>query len=220
MKPAIFALPLMLSVCAPALAGESSTALTPTAAAAAKRAEEEGDKVYKWILVNAASRPPAPAAAAPAPKPKPAPRAVATHRAAEPAAAPPKPLPGNEPVTVAVAERITSAPHAPDTAAQTLRADAAGSGDAPEQTLVVLERVEPDFPPSIVKRLQSGAVRIGFEVQPDGSVKAAEVIESDSARLNAAAVAAVAKWKFKPLAHAQHGEVQLVFNSDSAHAAR
>ena len=65
-----------------------------------------------------------------------------------------------------------------------------------------------------MRMLHKGSVQVRFEVQPDGTVARTEVVRTTSARLNRAAVDAVAQWRFQPLRHAQTGIVDLGFNLD------
>jgi len=65
-----------------------------------------------------------------------------------------------------------------------------------------------------MRLLHKGSVQVRFEVKPDGTVGRTEVVKTSSARLNQAAVAAVAQWRFMPVRHAQTGIVDLGFNLD------
>lgn len=84
--------------------------------------------------------------------------------------------------------------------------------DDDDLPLVLVKQVEPDFPPSVMRRLYKGSVQVRFEVQPDGTVGQTEVVKTSSVRLNEAALDAVAKWRFQPLKRAQYGVVELAFN--------
>ena len=85
---------------------------------------------------------------------------------------------------------------------------------AAEERLQPIAQPSPDFPAAVVQALRRGTVRIQFNVMPDGSVSAAEVITSSSARLIPAALAAVQQWRFRPVARAQAAQVELAFNID------
>lgn len=64
------------------------------------------------------------------------------------------------------------------------------------------------------EQFRSGVVQVGFTVNRDGRTSAVAVLSSTNRRLNAAAVAAVAKWVFQPLEVAQAAEVAIEFKSD------
>lgn len=100
----------------------------------------------------------------------------------------------------------------PDAAAPPALA-AAPEPDA-DEVLVMVSQVEPQFPRAVMLDLRKGTVRVRFEVQPDGSVSAPAVVSSTNVRLNRAALAAVAQWKFQPLREPQEGIVELGFNLD------
>jgi TonB family protein len=226
---------------APIVAAQQADA-DPAHAAAAERAQREADKVYKWILIHAdkPKRPteakPAQAAAAPAPAPKPVARTKGegiTERVAPlepapavarnaPASTSPAPAPaaqGTEPAAApAPVSTSTAAAEGPAAPASSLALAAPTANETPkpepedDTPLVLVHQVDPDFPAAIVRRLQKGSVQVRFEVQPDGTVKQPEVVKSSHARLNPAAVEAVAQWKFQPLRHSQYGIVELVFD--------
>ena len=92
--------------------------------------------------------------------------------------------------------------------------------DSPPATTATDERLQPiaqpspEFPAAVVQALRRGTVRIQFNVMPDGSVAAAEVISSSSTRLIPAALAAVQQWRFQPVARVQAAQVELAFNID------
>jgi TonB family protein len=104
------------------------------------------------------------------------------------------------------AEARKDAPDAP--AAVTANA----AGPEQDQPLILLHQVDPDFPAAIVRRQKKGAVTVRFEVQVDGSVAQPEVTRSSNPRLNAAALAAVAQWKFEPLSRPQSATAELAFD--------
>jgi TonB family protein len=203
-------------------------------APAAENAQREGDKVFKWILLNGtASKRPVPAAA-------PEPAASAARRTATPrtegAAAPAKAaaLPQRKtqaavasapPPPPASASRVPAAQAAPVQAARSEAPAASASvptgtpATSPEpieppadEPVILVHQVEPEFPVAIVQRLQKGAVLVRFDVQADGSVNDPVVVKSTHPRLNAAAVAAVAQWRFQPLRRAQSASAELAFD--------
>ncbi|MED5619179.1 energy transducer TonB [Ideonella sp. BN130291] len=215
----------------------------PADPALAERAQREGDKVFKWILIHAdkprrsADAKPAAAAAAPATPAK----AVARVKdegivervtpvaptAKAPAAASPSanaaPTAAAAPAAGGAATAAAAAPASTDTTLA-LAAPAAASATValpvpepePEEDLplMLVHQVEPEFPVSVLRRIQKGSVHVRFEVQPDGTVKQTEVLKTSSARLNQAAQEAVAQWRFMPLKHTQFGVVELAFNME------
>lgn len=81
-------------------------------------------------------------------------------------------------------------------------------------SLRLLSQVEPEFPGPLQRRLRKGSVELSFTVLPDGSVSAPSVLRSSHPRLEAPALAAVAQWRFAPLAVAKTGVVEVGFNLD------
>ena len=66
--------------------------------------------------------------------------------------------------------------------------------------LTALSRLPPQYPPSALMREQEGYVDVLFDVETDGSVTNAQVIESDPPRIfDRAATAAVSRWRFQPV---------------------
>ena len=66
--------------------------------------------------------------------------------------------------------------------------------------LTALSRLPPQYPPSALMREQEGYVEVLFDVELDGSVSGAEVIESKPKRIfDRAAIAAVSRWRFQPV---------------------
>lgn len=84
--------------------------------------------------------------------------------------------------------------------------------DSAEERLQPIAQPSPVFPSALIKTLGRGTVRLQFNVMPDGSVDAAEVVSSPHARLNPAALAAVQQWRFQPISRAQQAVVDLAFN--------
>ncbi len=77
--------------------------------------------------------------------------------------------------------------------------------------LELVSSVEPDFPARLMRQLGKGSVVVNFEVRPDGTVARTEVVSSPHSGLNAAAQAAVAAWRFKPISETMPGVVELTF---------
>ncbi|SHN14870.1 TonB family protein [Rhizobacter sp. OV335] len=101
----------------------------------------------------------------------------------------------------------------PDAAAPPVLATAP-EPEAEQETLVMVSQVEPQFPRAVMLDLRRGTVRVRFDVMPDGSVSAPNVVSTTNVRLNRAALAAVGQWKFQPVREAQEGVVELGFNLD------
>jgi TonB family protein len=138
----------------------------------------------------------------------------AAPRAAEPSAAQ---VPAADAVSTAATASAATADAAPASAAVALAAPSvAEPAPKPEPEadvpLVLVHQVDPEFPAAVLRRLQKGSVQVRFEVQPDGSVKQPEVVKSSNAKLNPAALEAVAQWKFQPVRRTQYGMVELAFN--------
>ena len=207
---------------APAVPAASapSAEMTP-----AERAKRDGDKVFHWILIHA-DKPRKPVVVAKEEKPMPVVRLrPATRPAADEPAAERRPSPAQ----IAVAEpspeklpepEVEPAP-APVTAPVTTPSVAAEPVAAPAvavieedvaELLKPVSQVEPSFPVNLVRTLRIGQVKVMFTVLPDGSVAEPSVVGSSNARLNAAALAAVAQWRFAPVRKPQHGLVDLGFN--------
>lgn len=79
------------------------------------------------------------------------------------------------------------------------------------RTLELVSSVEPDFPSHLVRRLGQGSVVVNFDVLPDGSVGTTAIGKSSHQGLNAAAQAAVAGWRFKPVSATTAGVTELRF---------
>ncbi|WP_331647248.1 TonB family protein [Piscinibacter sp.] len=220
-------------------AAAAPAASAPTSeAAASERAKRETDKVFQWIRIHS-DKPrktatvkderttaivptgPVKVAAKPLPKageparngsPRDAARASVTgdavqrETAASLPATEPSPaaagLPTAKPDAASVDQRLASV--APPAAPQ----------DPPDVALIPVHRTEPDFPGNLMRTLRKGMVQVSFTVQPDGSVTQAQAVASTNPRLNPAAVATVAQWRFQPLPHAQQAVVDLGFNLD------
>lgn len=114
--------------------------------------------------------------------------------------------------SAAAAQARGGATAMPDAAAPPALA-AAPEPDA-DEALVMVSQVEPQFPRAVMLDLRKGTVRVRFDVLPNGTVSAPAVVSSTNVRLNRAALAAVAQWKFQPLRETQEGVVELGFNLD------
>jgi len=220
--------------CAPAGAQVAPSA---AAASAAERAQKEADRTMYWIRVLATK--PAPVKAAPAPRPvaatAPAARPVAEAHdkvkvpaaTASPAnatnAAPAQralaqaPTLSQPPVAGASDTSALSSNHADDVAsgvADGTATDAAPPPAEPDPGLSQIKVVRPDFPLGVVNRVHKGNVEVRFEVDPEGTVTDAVVVQSSNARLNSAAIEAIRQWRFKPTPMSHTAAVNLVFDID------
>ena len=146
----------------------------------------------------------------------PAPAATQAVQAIQPA---PQPVPVSGVDNEAARLANTAAAHArggaaamPDAAAPPALA-AAPEPDA-DEPLVMVAQVEPQFPRAVMLDLRKGSVRVRFDVMTNGTVSAPAVVSSTNVRLNRAALAAVAQWRFQPLREPQEGVVELGFNLD------
>ena len=79
------------------------------------------------------------------------------------------------------------------------------------KVLELVSSVEPDFPSHLLRRLGQGSVTINFDVLPDGTVGRTAIVKSSHQGLNAAAQAAVAAWRFKPVSATTAGVTELRF---------
>jgi TonB family protein len=215
---------------APAAAQSAPAASAPAAEISpAERAQRDADKVFRWILIHsdkprskAAAKDEKPAApAAPVARSKPAAR-PAPAKADEPvptAAAKAAPVAAATPPPPRLEAAPTSAPPAttavrspPSAVVEPAAVVTAPAEVLAEETLVPLSQVEPKLPSNVQRGSRNGEVQVKFTVLPDGSVAEPKVASSSNPRLNSAALAAVAQWRFAPLRKAQTGTVELVFN--------
>jgi len=171
-------------------------------------------------------------APAPAPAPKSAPAPVAT-AAAEPAAnlalgarTTPEPTPSAGTVATGnlagpaasldASPAVGGAIAAPALTAPPL--DVPPPQEAPEepdQGLVMVKSVDPEFPMNLMRRLRKGEVEVRFEVGADGQVETVSVEKSTHHGLDNAALEAVRQWRFKPGPRGHTALVDLAFNMDS-----
>lgn len=200
---------------APVVVGSpAKPALTPE-----ERAKRDADKVFHWIRLNA-DRPVAkPVAAAPKPAPKPV--AAAPKPAAAKAVAEAAPEPAAQPLTlVAASDNSTVASREIEPPAQVAlaapRSEPAPAPEpvaAPETELRLVNRVAPEFPRQLMGTVNNGTVMVRFMVQPDGSVRNAEAVKTSHRKLTAAALDAVNRWRFAPIAYAREATVEIGFST-------
>lgn len=146
----------------------------------------------------------------------PLPEETALAQAAPPdISAPSMALPGFKPPFTAVA-----AESEPESSAPAAVAESSASGSVQQPVLavgdlVLMDRVEPKFPTQAVREgIEQGSVTIKFTVQTDGSVTNPTVTDAKPRRgiFDDAALRAVARWKFKPLAAPKDTVVTVVFS--------
>lgn len=124
----------------------------------------------------------------------------------------PGPLTAPNPAAASVAGALGAGMVAPSaTSAQAARAAAAEA----EEPLALVKADEPEFPIIVMRRLRKGSVQVRFEVQPDGAVANATVVQSTARSLNDAALEAVRAWQFKPVSSSRSAIVDLGFDLDS-----
>ena len=80
--------------------------------------------------------------------------------------------------------------------------------------LLLLERVEPEYPRQVLRDGGSGSVLLRLQVAANGSVSGTEVLRSSNRRLVPAVLEAVSRWRFAPMARAQSAEVEIGFRSE------
>ena len=127
-------------------------------------------------------------------------------------------LPGFKPPFAAVAAEAQ-----PEESSQ--GSQEAAASQAPEQQpvlavgdIVLVERVEPKFPTQAVREgIDQGSVTVKFTVETDGSVSNPTVTDAKPRRgiFDDAALRAVAKWKFKPIAAPKDTTVTVDFSQGS-----
>jgi TonB family protein len=212
-------LALLSLVAALAWAGTAMAQGTPPPASAAAsaptdRAQRDADKVFRMILMHADK----PRRSAVRDDKVVATPAVATAGARS--ASNPPTRPQNESVA-APAKPVEPAP-GPDASAVPSSALATRAVDAQpglaalpavekNTRLELVQSEEPIFPARLLRTVGSGSVVVQFDVLPDGTVSQPEVVRSPHRGLNAAALAAVSAWRFKPITQTAPGIVELKF---------
>lgn len=116
----------------------------------------------------------------------------------------------------AAAARTASSPAAVAAATAPVGAPAVSPADAlpraPRATLQLVDYVAPAIDDRVRRKLRGdGEVVLDFTVNPDGSVSGVAVRSATDRALEPAALEAVGKWRYLPIAAAQSHGVQLVF---------
>jgi TonB family protein len=184
----------------------AQTAPAATDGAPSEAARRAAASPFRFILQNASAPPrakPAPApAAAEAKRPAPVEQALAApSRTPDVPPAPslqPEPAPQPEPTPVA---SIAPKPAEPLPVI------------APPKELIPVKQDPPELTMALLREQASGTVRVGFEVNPDGSTGEVHVISSTNRKLNNVSIAAISGWKFQPIDDTRALEVELVYNN-------
>lgn len=100
-------------------------------------------------------------------------------------------------------------------AAEAARAAAEPAEDPDDQPLTLVKADEPEFPANVMRKLRKGTVQVRFEVQADGTVANASVLQTTHRSLNDAALGAVTGWRFQPVRSPRSAVVDLGFDLDS-----
>jgi TonB family protein len=177
----------------------------PAAAADSDQAPSEAARrqalgPYRFILQNANAPAPRPKAAAPVEAKRPAApeqTAVAAPRSRVTA---PAPVAAPEPQPPAPVAAIAPRPAEPAIVAV-------------RKELVAIRQDPPELTAALRREQVSGTVKVGFDVNPDGSTSGVKVLSSTNRKLNNLSMAAVAGWKFKPIDEVRPSEIELVFSN-------
>ncbi|MBK7902463.1 MAG: energy transducer TonB [Proteobacteria bacterium] len=148
-------------------------------------------------------------------------RVAAAIRAAPPAATAQPTMTQPERLAQPVADRVNDG-----RPVESSQGSALANPNAPRQLppseLKRTRYVPPEYPKDALKRGVGGEVRVRFTLDPDGKVKSAEVVNSSPADVfDRAALDAVRRWRFKPLAAGNPGfeasvVTNIVFRPDDA----
>lgn len=119
-------------------------------------------------------------------------------------------------VAPAVGEVAVSlaAPAAASRSTDTARQAAPAPAVVDDAPLALVSGGEPEFPAIVVRKLRKGTVQVRFEVQLDGRVANASVVQTTSRSLNDAALEAVRSWRFQPVRAPRSAVVDLGFDLD------
>lgn len=147
----------------------------------------------------------------------PAPGSAALSRTSEATAtlAAPAPLAAPSPAAANLAGTVGAGMVAPAASSVADAARAAAVVAEPEEALALVKADEPEFPAIVMRRLRKGHVQVRFDVQPDGSVANASVVQTSARSLNDAALEAVRAWQFKPVSSVRSAVVDLGFDLDA-----
>jgi protein TonB len=77
---------------------------------------------------------------------------------------------------------------------------------------VVVSQVAPRYPPRAVRQRLEGWVKVGFTIEPDGSVGAVKILDSEpSGVFDFEAVRSIKRWRFKPTGQQVMAQRQIEF---------
>ncbi|WP_229659069.1 energy transducer TonB [Luteimonas terricola] len=111
------------------------------------------------------------------------------------------------------AERVAAEQRAAEQRAAEQRQAATPAPAAAAPTLRPLSTPAPSYPTDALRAGQSGEVQVEFTVAPDGSISDARVVRADPPRVfDRAAVAAVRRWRFEPIAEPVTTRRTIAFN--------
>jgi protein TonB len=127
----------------------------------------------------------------------------------------PGPLAAPNSAAAGLAGTVGAAMVAPSASTAADAARAATAAAEAEEPLALVKADEPEFPIIVMRRVRKGNVQVRFDVQPDGSVANATVVQTSARSLNDAALEAVRAWQFKPVSSPRGAIVDLGFDLDS-----
>ena len=191
---------------APALAQAQPAASAPASdAAPSEAARRQALGPFRFILQHASApaKPKPPAATA---EPK---RPVTVPPAEQSAAIVPQ-APAPAPVITPAPAPVEAAPPAPVTAA---KAPESAPAVRVLKPLVAIKQDPPVLTGALLRERPEGTVKIGFDINPDGSTGSVKVLSSTNRRLNNAALEAVFGWRFQPIDDVRPTEIELVFSN-------
>lgn len=192
-----------------------SVAAQTAPAALSEAVQRQALGPYRMILRNAevTSKPKAAvirASPAPAPGPASAPSGADQNTrqpSAEPSLAASAPV---EPTVVTAVKAPEPEPQATPPAPMTAEPQALAS----KMALVLIQNDPPVLTGSLAHDPPVGVVRVGLNVNPDGSTGDLKVVASSNRRLNRVVLAAVAEWRYQPIDAMQATELEVVFTVD------
>jgi TonB family protein len=163
---------------------------------------------------------PATPAAAPSPAPvsSPAPSVVAKPRVEEATAKVEKKVPVAE--TPAAPQPVVVAAPAPVPVPAPVVAPLTPPPEPPKVAkhvnteLIPLAQDPPVINRNLMREIPKGVVKVAFDVNPDGTTSDVQAVSSTNRRLNASAVEAVSKWRFKPIDESVRVDIELSYSSE------
>jgi protein TonB len=182
--------------------------------AAQERSQRQSDSVYRWIKLHAEpARKPEPVK----PRAKPEGSAAVTRKPDTRDASGTAAQAMDETTSASGNTRTDTATDTQASAAAQLPASAASAAAAPtpvaevEEELKPIAQPQPEIPREMRGGIANGRVILSFTVQPDGTVREAEVVRTTNRRLGKSALDAVSQWRFEPIRVAQTAQVEIEF---------